>query len=348
MTHTCPSCGATGIPEDALVCSCGASLVDDTRPEVLVELIPPDAEPPHVDSPRPADLSRRRVLKYGTGVVAAAIVAVVVVISSQGDFDALPSAAGTSSSTSTSPVVSTTTATSEPTTSSSAATSSSTTTALRPPPQVILPTGSAPAVPGQVAALLRDTELLDYDDFAEESERWDFAGFAGRWEMLPDRIIVGTRTTIGGGGLRSNFAVVPGTAVVVRISYSVRTAAQALLDSGAVGDSGYRRFGLRMGAEPNPDAVVSEHYEATAEVTGFASIPDLVPEVGHEYYVMLAVGDEGTLAFGVWPVDGDGSAIEIRDFGVLWSGRSWRMHVGVREGILNVFEFWMVEFSSLG
>jgi len=196
--------------------------------------------------------------------------------------------------------------------------------------------------------LLRDTRILDYDDFAKESDRWDFAGFAGRWETLPDRIVVGTRTTTAGGGLRSNFAVPPGTAVVLRVSYSVRTAAVALLDAGAVGDSGYRRFGLRIGAEPNPDAVVSEHYEATEEVTGLASIPDLVPQVGHEYYVMLAVADTGTLAFGVWPVDGDGSAIEIRDFGELWSGRTWRMHVGVEEGILSVFEFWMVEFSDIG
>ncbi len=196
--------------------------------------------------------------------------------------------------------------------------------------------------------MLSDTRILDYDDFTEDSDRWDFAGFAGRWETLPDRIIVGTRTTIAGGGLRSNFAVLPGTAVVLRVSYSVRTTALALLDAGAVGDSGYRRFGLRLGAEPNPDAVVSEHYEAKEEVTGLASIPDLVPKVGREYYVMLAVADAGTLAFGVWPVDGDGSAIEIRDFGVRWSGRTWRMHAAVDEGILSVFEFWMIEFSDIG
>jgi len=348
MTHTCPSCGANGIPEDALVCSCGASLVDDTRPEVLLERIPPDAEPPHIDSPRPAGRSRRRVLRYGIGVIVVVLVAVVVVISSRGDFDALSSALpGTSPTTSPAPLVSTT-STPEATTTSSVAITTSTTTALRPPPQVILPAGSTPAVPGQVAALLRDTALVDYDDFTEDSDRWSLDGFAGRWELLSDRIIVGTRTTIGGGGLLSNFAVEPGTAVVFRISYSVRTKAQALLVSGTVGDSEYRRFGFRMGAEPNPDAVVTEHYEGAVEITGLFSVPDLVPEVGHEYYVMLAVEEGGTLALGVWPVDGDGSAIEIRDFGASWAGRSWAVHIGVREGILNVFEFWMVEFSSIG
>ncbi len=348
MTHTCPSCGATGIPEDALVCSCGASLVDDTRPEVLVELILPDAEPPHIDSPHPAGISRRRVVRYGIGIVVALLVAVVVVISSRGDFDALSSAVpGASPNASQVPLVSTT-STPEATTSSSVATTTSTTTALRPPPQVILPTGSTPVVPDPVASLLRDTALVDYDDFTEDSDRWDLDGFAGRWEMLPDRIIVGTRTTIGGGGLLSNFAVEPGTAVVFRISYSVRTKAQALLVSGAVGDVGYRRFGLRMGGEPDPDAVVTEHYEGAEEITGLVSLPDLVPEAGHEYYVMLAVEEGGTFALGVWPVDGIGSAIEIRDFGVSWARRSWAVHIGVREGILSVFEFWMVQFSTIG
>lgn len=349
MTHTCPSCGATGIPEDALVCSCGAPLADDVRPEVLVELIPPDAEPPHIDAPPSADRSRRRVVRYGIGVMVSVLVAVMVVISSRGDFDALPGAIpGTSSSTPQAPLASTATSTIEPTTSSSVAASTSTTTALRPPPQVILPTGSTPVVPEPVATLLRDTAILDYDDFTEESDRWSLDGFAGRWEMLPDRIIVGTRTTIGGGGLLSNFAVEPGTAVMFRASYSVRTKAQALLVSGAVGDSGYRRFGLRMGAEPDPDAVVTEHYEGAVEITGLVSLPDLVLEAGHEYYVMFAVEEGGTFALGVWPVDGDGSAIEIRDFGASWARRSWAVHIGVREGILNVFEFWMVQFSSIG
>ena len=331
-----------------MVCSCGSPLVDDTQPEILVELIPPDAEPPHINSPPPAGRLGRGVSRLGIGIVVAALVVAAIVISSRGDFDALPIAAGTSPSTSQAPLVSTTTSTSESNTSPSAVTTTSTTTALLPPPQVTLPTGSTPTVPNPVTTLLRDTALVGYDDFIAESDRWDLDGFAGRWETLPDRIIIGTRTTTGGGGLLSNFAVEPGTAVVFRVSYSVRTKAQALLVSGAVEDSGYRRFGLRMGAEPDPDAVVTEHYEGAVEITGLVSVPDLVPKVGHEYYVMLAVEEGGTLAFGVWPVDGDGSAIEIRDFGASWSRRSWSVHIGVREGILSVFEFWMVEFSSIG
>jgi len=148
--------------------------------------------------------------------------------------------------------------------------------------------------------------------------------------------------------LLSNFAVVPGTAVVLRVSYSVRTAAKAFLDSGAVGDSGYRRFGLRMGADWHADAVVAEHYSGATELTELDPVGDLVPRPGQEYYVILAVDESGTLGFGVWAVGSDAYAIEIRDYGDPWATRSWRMHAGVDEGILNIFEFWLVEFSSIG
>lgn len=350
MAHTCPNCGATGIPNEALRCPCGADLADDATPDVVIELVQPDAEPSHLDAPSPSGGGRRRVLRYAIGAVVVGLVAAFVVVSSGGDLDVLSVASSAVTTPTSQPArVSTTTSVTEPasTTTSITSTTTSITVASAPPASVTIPVDSAPAVPGAVAALLGEVGILDHDDFTGDLDRWDLVGYAGLWETLPGRIIVGTRTTTAGGGLRSNFAIEPGTAVVLRISYSVRTAAKTFLDSGTVGDRDYRRFGLRMGADWQPEAVVSEHYDGAVEITGFAPIGDLVPKAGNEYYVVLAVDDGGTLAFGVWPVDGFGYAIEIRDLGAPWAGRSWRVHAGVDEGILSVFEFWLVEYGGI-
>ncbi len=343
MKRTCLNCGATDIPDDALVCSCGSGdLAAGAVPEVLIELVAPET-----DAWWPPETARSRVLRYSVAAVVVGFVVAVVINSSHGDLGAL-TVAPSDTAPGQQPIAVATTTT--PTTASITSTTMSTTstTAETPSSSGTVPSVSPSAIPPAITSLLSETRVLDHDDFTDDLDRWDLAGFAGRWETLPGRIVVGTRTTAAGGGLLSDFAIEPGTAVMLRTSFSVRTAAKAFLDSGAVGDSGYRRFGLRMGAEWHAEAVVTEHYEGATELTDLAPVGDLVPRVGQEYYVVLAVDDDGTLAFGVWPVDGAGHAVEIRDYGASWAARSWRMHVGVDEGILNVFEFWLVGFSSVG
>jgi len=237
----------------------------------------------------------------------------------------------------------------EETTATITTTTTAPTTATSPAEPTPLPLEPLPDV---VGSFVTGVEIVDYDDLSRLSGVVTVDGELGRTE---DGLRITGFEPDGGSAAfvhGSPGDLSEGDAIVFRFSYEPDTSLVFVLENHTTfATPGYHRFGFRMGAEWQPDTVLSEHWDGEAEITGFAPVGDLLLTPGAEdtqYVALIALAEGGRFVLGVWQ---DAATltrvVDEREFGEGWQ-EGFGFYLAVESGTLTLHEHWRIEFDGVG